>query len=127
MQSRLAFAVASRFSVVNCSGRALAQGVASRSASNGRTADPDIHSGNDGADPAVYPKDPEGMDDVANPKAKDDDVSIEDENPRPSLEEEPISPVNLRASAHKLENTAVGRQGDPNFQQKRKISTAVKA
>lgn len=56
MQSRLlAFASAARSRVRPVAQRRLAFG----SSTSGRTADPELHSGNDGADPAVYPRDPE--------------------------------------------------------------------
>lgn len=56
MQSRLlAFASAARSRVRPIAQRRLAFG----SSTSGRTADPEIHAGNDGADPAIYPRDPE--------------------------------------------------------------------
>ncbi|XP_013719335.2 uncharacterized protein BNAA10G01350D [Brassica napus] len=119
MQSRLlAFASAARSRVRPVVQRSLAFG----SSTSGRTADPELHSGNDGGDPAVYPKDPEGMDDVANPKTAAEEIV--DEQPRSSLEEQPLNPPKSpRATAHKLESTPVGRPSEPNFQQKRRRST----
>lgn len=56
MQSRLlAFASAARSRVRPVAQSRLAFG----SSTSGRAADPELHSGNDGADPAVYPRDPE--------------------------------------------------------------------
>ncbi|CAL9213458.1 unnamed protein product [Arabidopsis halleri] len=120
MQSRLlAFASAARSRVRPIAQRRLAFG----SSTSGRTADPKIHSGNDGADPAIYPRDPEGMDDVANPKTAAEEIV--DDTPRPSLEEQPlVPPKSPRATAHKLESTPVGHPSEPHFQQKRKNSTA---
>nr|VDD16704.1 unnamed protein product [Brassica rapa] len=119
MQSRLlAFASAARSRVRPFAQRSLAFG----SSTSGRTADPELHSGNDGGDPAVYPSDPEGMDDVANPKTAAEEIV--DEQPRSSLEEQPLNPPKSpRATAHKLESTPVGRPSEPNFQQKRRRST----
>nr|VDD41374.1 unnamed protein product [Brassica oleracea] len=119
MQSRLlAFASAARSRVRPVAQRSLAFG----SSTSGRAADPELHSGNDGGDPAVYPRDPEGMDDVANPKTAAEEIV--DEQPRSSLEEQPLNPPKSpRATAHKLESTPVGRPSEPNFQQKRRRST----
>ncbi|KAL0700562.1 hypothetical protein Bca4012_056684 [Brassica carinata] len=119
MQSRLlAFASAARSRVRPVAQSRLAFG----SSTSGRTADPELHSGNDGADPAVYPRDPEGMDDVANPKTAAEEIV--DETTRSGLEEQPLNPPKSpRATAHKLESTPVGRPSEPNFQQKRRSTT----
>ncbi|ESQ36667.1 hypothetical protein EUTSA_v10008633mg [Eutrema salsugineum] len=121
MQSRLlAFASAARSRVRPTLQRRLAFG----SSTSGRTADPELHAGNDGADPAIFPTDPEGMDDVANPKTAAEEIV--DETPRPSLEEKPLNPPKSpRTTAHKLESTPVGHPSEPNFQQKRRRSTAT--
>lgn len=56
MQFRLlAFASVARSRIRPVAQRRLAFG----SSTSGRPADPELHSGNDGADPAIYPSDPE--------------------------------------------------------------------
>ncbi|CAH2039091.1 unnamed protein product [Thlaspi arvense] len=121
MQSRLlALASTMRSRVRPIAQRQLAFG----SSTSGRTADPELHSGNRGADPAIYPRDPEGMDDVANPKTAAEEIV--EETPRPSLEAQPlIPPKSPRATAHKLESTPVGHPSEPNFQQKRRKSATA--
>ncbi|KFK42625.1 hypothetical protein AALP_AA1G019600 [Arabis alpina] len=120
MQSRLlAFALAARSRVRPIAQTRLAFG----SSTSGRTADPELHSGNDGNDPAIYPRDPEGMDDVNNPKTAAEEIV--DVTPRPSLEEQPLKPPKSpRATAHKLESTPVGHPSEPNLQQKRRSTTS---
>ncbi|CAH2072025.1 unnamed protein product [Thlaspi arvense] len=111
MLSSRAFNAAARPSL----GRRL---LAKRLASSGRTADPKIHARNDGDEPSLFPSDPEGLDDVANPKTPaDEDVP---EIRPPGFEKEPLKPPkNPRATSHKLESTPVGLPADPNLQQKR--------
>ncbi|AEE82130.1 hypothetical protein AtNW77_Chr4g0274281 [Arabidopsis thaliana] len=88
------------------------------SSSTGRTADPEIHARNDGDEPSLFPSDPEGLDDVANPKTPADE-DVPDIRP-PGFVKEPLSPPkNPRDTSHKLESTPVGLPADLNFQQKR--------
>ncbi|KFK30790.1 hypothetical protein AALP_AA6G026200 [Arabis alpina] len=106
-----AFTTAARLSL----GRRL---LAKRLASSGRTADPEIHARNDGDEPCLFPTDPDGVDDVANPKTPADEV-VPEIRP-PGFEKEPLTPPkNPRATSHKLESTPVGLPADPSLQQKR--------
>ncbi|CAN8306405.1 unnamed protein product [Cochlearia groenlandica] len=107
MQSRLlAFASAARFRVSPIAHRRLASG-----------------SSTSGADPAIYPRDPDCMDDVANPKTAADEIV--DVTPQPSLEEQQlVPPKSPRSTAHKLESTPVGHPSEPHFQQKRKNTSS---
>ncbi|XP_013610740.1 PREDICTED: uncharacterized protein LOC106317474 [Brassica oleracea var. oleracea] len=93
--------------------------LAKRLTSSGRTADPEIHGRNDGDEPSLFPTDPEGLDDVANPKTPADEI-VPDIRP-PGLEKEPLKPPkNPRATSHKIESTPVSLPADPSLQQKRK-------
>ncbi|KAL1225181.1 hypothetical protein V5N11_033589 [Cardamine amara subsp. amara] len=99
----------------SCLGRGL---FVRRLASSGRTADPKIHARNDGDEPSLFPSDPEGLDDVANPKTPaDEDVP---EIRPPGFVKEPLTPPkNPRDTSHKLESTPVSLPSELNFQQKR--------
>ncbi|CAN8248075.1 unnamed protein product [Cochlearia groenlandica] len=113
MLSSPAFTAAARSSI----GRRL---VTKRLASSGgRTADPEIHARNDGDEPSLFPSDPDGLDDVANPKTPADEP-VPEIRP-PGLERVPLTPPKTpRATSHKIESTPVGLPAEPSLQQKRK-------